>query len=71
MTYCETCKVPAHDTCSMTAGCPCCDDTADGIIHEAGRDVWDEDICPSSPDPGGPHIVTDGETCDECGARRD
>lgn len=25
--YCETCQVPEHDTCSMTDGCPCCEDT--------------------------------------------
>lgn len=32
-------------------------------------DFWDNDVCPSSPeDDRGPHIVTDGRTCDECGA---
>jgi len=25
--YCQTCLVPEHDTCSMTDGCPCCDET--------------------------------------------
>ena len=24
---CETCQVPDHDVCSMTDGCPCCEDT--------------------------------------------
>lgn len=24
---CDTCKVKGHDTCSLTAGCPCCDNT--------------------------------------------
>lgn len=27
MTYCPACLVPEHDTCSLTPGCPCCDDT--------------------------------------------
>lgn len=25
--YCETCQVPEHDVCSLTVGCPCCDET--------------------------------------------
>ncbi len=24
---CDTCRVPEHDSCGMTVGCPCCDDT--------------------------------------------
>lgn len=24
---CPQCQEPGHDTCSMTPGCPCCDDT--------------------------------------------
>lgn len=24
---CELCRVPEHDACSMTDGCPCCEDT--------------------------------------------
>jgi hypothetical protein len=26
-TRCDACAVPEHDTCSLTPGCPCCDDT--------------------------------------------
>jgi hypothetical protein len=26
-TYCSACAEPEHDTCSLTPGCPCCDDT--------------------------------------------
>jgi hypothetical protein len=25
--YCEACRSIDHDTCSLTPGCPCCDDT--------------------------------------------
>jgi len=25
--YCPECRVKDHDVCSMTVGCPCCDDT--------------------------------------------
>lgn len=25
--YCKECRVPEHDTCSMTDGCPCCEQT--------------------------------------------
>ncbi len=25
--YCKECRVEDHDTCSMTDGCPCCDNT--------------------------------------------
>ena len=25
--YCPTCMVPEHDACSMTDGCPCCENT--------------------------------------------
>lgn len=25
--YCATCAIPDHDACSLTPGCPCCDDT--------------------------------------------
>lgn len=24
---CGTCVIPEHDVCSLTPGCPCCDDT--------------------------------------------
>lgn len=24
---CQTCLVPEHDVCSMTHGCPCCENT--------------------------------------------
>ena len=27
MEYCEACKEPGHDSCSLSPGCPCCDDT--------------------------------------------
>ena len=26
-TKCKACRNPEHDTCSMTIGCPCCNDT--------------------------------------------
>jgi hypothetical protein len=29
--YCEPCLVPEHEACSMTEGCPCCEDTAHQI----------------------------------------
>ena len=25
--YCDKCRVPGHDACSMTEGCPCCENT--------------------------------------------
>lgn len=25
--YCKECRVEEHDVCSMTDGCPCCDET--------------------------------------------
>ena len=25
--YCEACKLPEHDICSNTYGCPCCEET--------------------------------------------
>lgn len=25
--YCQQCQVEEHDTCSLTAGCPCCENT--------------------------------------------
>lgn len=28
---CETCKVQGHDTCSLTPGCPCCEDTMENM----------------------------------------
>ena len=29
--YCTTCKIPDHDSCSLTEGCPCCDNVMAGI----------------------------------------
>lgn len=26
--YCAECREEGHDTCSLTPGCPCCDDTS-------------------------------------------
>ncbi len=26
--YCATCAEPEHDSCSLTLGCPCCEETA-------------------------------------------
>lgn len=29
--YCATCLEDEHDVCSLTPGCPCCDDTIEGM----------------------------------------
>jgi len=29
--YCKTCSVKGHDSCSMTTGCPCCDNTMEAM----------------------------------------
>ena len=29
--YCKTCSVNGHDSCSMTTGCPCCDNTMEAM----------------------------------------
>lgn len=31
---CTTCSVPEHDTCSLTSGCSCCDDTIEQMNEE-------------------------------------
>ena len=33
--YCPTCQIPEHDSCSLTDGCPCCEDTMIGIYRRA------------------------------------
>ena len=33
--YCKTCSVKGHDSCSMTPGCPCCDETIDSLEFAA------------------------------------
>lgn len=33
--YCKTCSVEGHDSCSMTQGCPCCDETMDSLEFAA------------------------------------
>jgi len=33
--YCKTCSVKGHDSCSMTEGCPCCDNTIDALEYQA------------------------------------
>lgn len=37
--YCKTCSVKGHDSCSMTKGCPCCDNTmeAHGYVDGDGK----------------------------------
>lgn len=30
---CEDCLVPEHDTCSLTPGCPCCDNTIEKMAE--------------------------------------
>jgi hypothetical protein len=32
--YCNTCKIPDHDSCSLTEDCPCCDNTMAGIYRK-------------------------------------
>ena len=32
--YCTTCKIPNHDSCSLTEGCPCCDNVMAGIYRK-------------------------------------
>ena len=32
--YCTTCKIPDHDSCSLTEDCPCCDNTMAGIYRK-------------------------------------
>lgn len=32
-TLCDSCKEIVHYQCSLTPGCPCCDDTIANIIH--------------------------------------
>jgi hypothetical protein len=34
---CITCIQPFHDTCSLTTGCPCCDDTIEGIAEQGNH----------------------------------
>ena len=29
---CPTCQEPQHSACSLTAGCPCCDDTLAAVL---------------------------------------
>ncbi len=29
--YCKECRVKHHDTCSMTTGCPCCENTMENL----------------------------------------
>lgn len=33
--YCEQCKPIEHDSCSLTAGCPCCDETKKQMTEDA------------------------------------
>jgi len=37
--YCKTCSVKGHDSCSMTKGCPCCDNTMEAESFEAPVEV--------------------------------
>ena len=34
-TYCDDCQIPGHDSCSLTDGCPCCENTMIGIYRRA------------------------------------
>jgi len=34
-TYCNTCQIPGHESCSLTDGCPCCENTMIGIYRRA------------------------------------
>jgi len=33
--YCDDCQIPGHDSCSLTDGCPCCENTMIGIYRRA------------------------------------
>jgi len=37
--YCKPCSVKGHDSCSMTKGCPCCDNTMEAESFEATQVV--------------------------------
>ena len=36
---CQACAIHEHDTCSLAPGCPCCDNTIEGLGVEAAKEA--------------------------------